>query len=209
MATAPNAPSRWHENHVIGIPVLIGGVAVSIVGFVIFGVFLFNRLSDLAPDIQVVVPGTHEIQLEESGKYTVFYEYRSVVDNKVYSTGESLSGMIVTLQSKKDFREVAMSRPSGSTTYEIGGRAGVSVLEFEIDEPGTYLLTADYAAANSGPDVVFAIGKSNILSTVLIALGIFFGTLIVGGGTVIVGVVIIVRAFLKRRKAGTPIAAEQ
>jgi len=209
MATATNAPSRWHENHVIGIPVLIVGLVVSIVGFAIFTVFLITRISDLTPDIQVVVPGTHEIQLEESGKYTVFYEYRSVVDNKVYSTGESLSGMIVTLQSKEDSQEVAMSRPSGSSTYETGGRAGVSVLEFEIEEPGTYILTADYSGGRSGPDIVLAIGKFNILSTILVALGIFFGTLIVGGGTVIFGAVITVRAFLKRRKAGTQIAAGQ
>ncbi len=185
MATAINGPSRWH--YVIGIAVLV-------VGFAVFGVFLFTRITSLAPDIQVVVPGTHEIYLEDSGKYTVFYEYRSVVDNRIYSTGESLSGLSVTLKSKRDSREVAMSTPSGTTTYEIGGRAGVSVLKFEVAEPGTYILGADYVGGASGPDIVLAIGKFNILGTILIALGIFFGTLIVGG-------FIIGRAFLKRRTA--------
>ena len=185
MAIANKAPSRWH--YVIGSAVLI-------VGFAVFGVFLFTRITSLAPDIQVVVPGTHEIYPEDSGKYTVFYEYRSVVDDRIYSTGESLSGLGVTLESKRDSREVAMSTPSGTTTYEIGGRAGVSVLKFEVEEPGTYILSADYVGGASGPDIVLAIGKFNILGTILIALGIFFGTLIVGG-------FIIVRAFLKRRKA--------
>ncbi len=186
MATAINAPSRWQ--YAIGIAVLV-------VGFAVFGVFLVTRISGLAPDIRVVVPGTHEIYLGDAGKYTVFYEYRSVVDNQIYSTGESLSGLGVTLKSKRDSREVAMSTPSGTTTYKIGGRAGVSVLKFEVEEPGTYILSADYVGSASGPDVVLAIGKFSILATILIALGIFFGTLIVGG-------FIIVRTFLKRRKAG-------
>ena len=180
------APSRWHY----GI-----GVAVWIVGFVIFAVFLATLITGILPQIQVVVPGTHEIHLEEPGKYTVFYEYRSVIDSKVYSTGESLSGMWATLKSKEDSREVVLSRPSGSSTYETGGRAGVSVLEFEIDEPGTYIFAANYSDGVSGPDVVLAIGQFKLLGTILGGLGIFFGTLIIGG-------FIIVRTFLKRRKAG-------
>jgi hypothetical protein len=190
MTIAIKAPSRWH--YVIGIAVLV-------VGFAVFGVFLFTRITSLAPDIQVVVPGTHEIYLGDSGKYTVFYEYRSVVDDRIYSTGESLSGLGVTLKSKRDSREVAMSTPSGTTTYEIGGRAGVSVLKFEVEEQGTYILSADYVGGASGPDVVLAIGKFNILGTILIALGIFFGTLSVGG-------FIILRTFLKRRKASRQMA---
>ncbi len=70
----------------------------------------------------------------------------------------------------------------------------MSVLKFEVAEPGTYILSADYIGGASGPDVVLAIGKFNILGTILIALGIFFGTLIVGG-------FLIGRAFLKTRKA--------
>ena len=207
MATAIKVPSERH--YVIGIAVLIVGIAVLIAGFVVFGVFLFTRITSMAPDIQVVVPGTQEIQLADSGKYTVFYEYRSVVDNKVYSTGESLSGMVVTLKSKEDSREVAMSSPSGTSTYEIGGRAGVSMLEFQIEEPGTYILSADYVGGGGGPDVVLAIGKFSILGTILIALGIFFGTLIVGGGTLVVGGFITVRAFLERRRATTQMVGGQ
>jgi hypothetical protein len=148
----------------------------------------------MMPEIQVVVPGEHEIHLSDSGTYTVFYEYRSEVDGRVYATAQSLSGLLVALRSKDDFTEVALSSPSGSTTYSVGGRAGVSVLKFEIDEPGTYVLSADYAPGADGPDVVLAIGKLNLLRTILIALAIVFGPLIAGA-------FVIVRAFLQRRKA--------
>ena len=183
-------PSR--RSYVIGAAVLIVGVVVCVVFLV---TQLFNLLDSIVPEIQVVVPGTHEIYLAEPGEYTVFYEYRSVVDNKVYSTGE-ISGMSVILKSKDDQQEVALSKPSGSTTYEVGGRAGESVLEFEIDEPGTYVFTADYSGGVGGPDVVLAIGQFELwgtIRTVLVGLGIFFGAFIIGG-------FIIVRTFLKRRK---------
>jgi len=178
------APSRGHY----GI-----GCAVVIVGIVLFVVFLLTQISGGLPQIQVVVPGTHEIYLAKPGRYTVFYEYRSVVDNEIYATGESMSGMSAMLKSKDDSREVTLSKPSGSSTYEAGGRAGVSVLEFEIEEPGTYIFAADYRSGVSGPEVVFAIGQFKILGTVLGGLGIFFGSLFIGGG-------IIVRTFLKRRE---------
>jgi len=46
--------------------------------------------------------------------------------------------MSVTIRSKKDSQEISLSKPSTSSTYEAGGRAGVSVFKFEIEEPGTY-----------------------------------------------------------------------
>ena len=77
--------------------------------------------------------------------------------------------------------------------YKEGGRAGVSVFEFEIEYPGNYLFYTEYDGDVSGPDVVFAIGKLETLGTTPVGLCTFFGALIIGG-------FIIVRTFLKRRK---------
>ena len=165
-----------------------------IVGVVLFVVFLFTQIISNLPQIQVIVPGTHGINLEKPGKYTVFYEYQSVIDNKIYATGESLSGMVVTLKSRKYFQDVVLSKPSTSSTYQAGGRAGTSVLEYEIEEPGTYIFTANYPGGNSNPEVLLAIGQFKILGTTLSSLVIFFGSLTIGG-------FIIVRTYLKRRKA--------
>ncbi len=180
------APGRGHY----GI-----GCAVWIVGMVLGVVFLLTQITGGLPQTQVVVPGTHEIYLTKPGKYTVFYEYRSVIDNKIYATGESFSGMSTMLKSKESSREVVLSRPSKSGTYEAGGRAGAAVLEFEIEEPGTYIFAAEYPGGVSGPEVVFAIGQFKLLGTILGGLGILFGSFIIGG-------FIIARAFLKRWKAG-------
>ena len=161
-----------------------------------------NLIDDLTPGIQVIMPGTHEIQLSEAGNYSIFYEYRSVIDNRVFASGPSFSGMSVELESKEGLAAVDLSRPTGSTTYETGGRAGVSILKFKIDKPGSYVVAGQYGQGSSGPDVVFAIGKFSILGLLaLIAavLGSFFGGIAIGA-------VIIIVTISKRRKPKPTIA---
>ena len=46
------------------------------------------------PSVQVVVPDSSNITLSQPGKYTIFYEYRSVVGNRIYSTGEGIPGPV-------------------------------------------------------------------------------------------------------------------
>jgi hypothetical protein len=78
-------PSRWF--YLIGIIVLIGGPAVS--SAILFPTILSN-ISNMAaeiPSTQVLVTSSSDITLSQPGKYTVFYEYRSIVGNRVYSTG--------------------------------------------------------------------------------------------------------------------------
>jgi len=183
----------------------VAGAGVLVVGFVAGLVFLITQLlgqcSGITPDIQLVVPGTHEIYLEEPGKYTIFYEYQSVVDSKVYSTGQ-VSGLWVSLVSKDDHRDVPLSKPSTSTSYEWSGRAGESIFEFEIAEPGTYVLTADYSGG-SGTDIVLAIGQFNfwgVIRTILIGLGIFCVALIVGGFVILI-------TYIKRRRKSSAMNA--
>ncbi len=184
MEEAIKAPSRWY--YVIIVTILV-------VGFTLFALFLFTQITTIIPQIQVVVPGTHEIYLEKPGKYMIFYEYRSIINSKIYSTGEPISGMSVTIRSKKDSQEIPLSKPSTSSTYEAGGRAGVSVFKFEIEEPGTYILTARYSNGVSGPDIVLAIGQFKLLGAILGGIGILSGVLISG--------FIIIRTLLKRQKA--------
>jgi len=101
--------------------------------------------------------------------------------------------MMVGLQSRQYYKIFELSTPSRRMNYEAGGRAGVSLFEFEIEASGNYFLFAEYEGDVSGPDVVFAIGKVRTLGATPAGLGTFLGTLIIGG-------FIIIRTFLKRRK---------
>ena len=181
--THQTVPSRWHY---------LVAAAFGVAGLSAFIIVLVTQVLGNLPDIQIVVPGTHEIHLKEPGTYTVFYEHRSEVDGRTFSTGENLPGMTVSIRPKAGFSRIEVSTPFGSSEYSFGGRAGVSVLEFTVENPGTYIVSADYDGSN-GPDVVLAIGQLNILASLGIGLGSLFGG-------VIIGAVIAIRALIKRRK---------
>ena len=155
------------------------------------------------PSIQVVVPGSSDITLSQSGKYTVFYEYRSMVGNRVYSTGEMIPSIQVNLVSNDTGDEVPLSSASVNRTYAIGSRSGVGLFDFVIDQPGTYELSASYPPADlRQQEIVLAIIHtsviekifSSIMGTVTSAIAIMFIPFVVG-------VAIIIITFIKRRKA--------
>jgi len=176
-------PSRSH--YVIGIAVLI-------LGLVLFAILSGTPEKAVPPEIRIVVPGSRDLYLTEAGKYTIFYEYLSIIGDKTYSTGEELSPMLVGLQSRQYYEVFELSTPSRRMRYEAGGRAGVSLFEFEIESSGNYFLFAEYEGDVSGPDVVFAIGKVRTLGATPAGLSTFLGTLIIGS-------FIIIKTFLKRR----------
>lgn len=182
-------PSRWYYGLAI---------VVFIIGGSLFTLFLFNSLSGLTGALtQVVVPVKSDITFPETGKYTIFYEYQSVVGNRLYFTGESLSGLQCTLASKGAGCRIALSRPLPRSTYSLGGRKGVSVLEFNIDQPGIYEFSASYPEGQEGPEVVLAMGQGflkNLMGTIFGGLAIFFGS-----GAIAAAIMVV--TFLKRQKA--------
>lgn len=165
-------PSRWYYG-------LAGLIFVG--GWVAFGLLLFKNLSGLSEKLQqVVVPGSVELSLTKPGKYTIYYEHESVVGNRVYSTGESVSGLECTVVSKASGTAIPVSRSTVSSTYSIGGRSGRSFLDFRIDTPGIYQLSANYAEGYEGPEVVLAVGQgfaTGIVTTIFGALAIVFGSI--------------------------------
>ena len=141
-------------------------------------------------------PGKADITLSEAGKYTIFHEYQSVVGNKVYKT-EEISGLQCALTSQETGAEIALSSPSGSSTYTLGGRAGRSLWAFSIDKPGNYQISAWYPEDQEGQEVVLAIGSGftgKIVGTVFSSLAILFGS-------IAIAVVITVVTAIKREKA--------
>lgn len=188
-------PSRWYY----GLAAL-----VFVCGWVFFGLFLFKNLSGLSDKLQqVVVPGKAELTLRNPGEYTIYHEYRSVVGSKIYSTEESLSGLECALASKTTGQTVRLSRSSVSSSYSVGGRSGVAVLDFTIAQPGVYELSAGYAEGHNGPEAVLAVGQgfaTGILTTVFGGLAIVFGSM--GIALAIVLVTVVQRSNARKRLGG-------
>ncbi len=166
----------------------------AICGFAAMVAVLFVQLSKLDDGLeQIVAPGARDLRLEP-GQHTVFLEYRSIVNGRVYRTDE-VSGLIVRVEAPGG-APVAVTAPLGSAHYSLGGREGEALNAFRIERAGTYRVSADYEG-QMGPQTVIAVGRGFLkllLTTVLIALGAAFLGMILSGGAVI-GV------YLARRRA--------
>jgi hypothetical protein len=182
-------PSRWYYG-------LAGLVFVA--GWVLFAFVLFKNLSGLAGQLrQVVVPGDVELTVSKPGSYTIYYEYRSVVGTRIFSGEQSLPGLECRLVSRATGSGIPLSRVTASSSYTMGGRSGVAMLDFTIDRAGVYELSAAYPEGREGPEVVLAVGQG-FTRGILIAV---FGGLATVFGSMGAAVAIAVITFLKRMRA--------
>jgi len=182
-----------------------------VIGCVVFGVILFFGISgtvDSAQGLggaltQVVVPGSATLTLDETGTYTIFHEYRSIVNGRIYSN-TSMSSMDCTLTSNATGASIPLQIASINSTYEFGRRAGQSVMQFDIAEPGAYTLTCRYPSGAAEPQIVLAIGHNligDIFGAVFGVFGTVFGALAVVFGSIIVALIIVIVVTVRRQRA--------
>jgi len=120
---------------------------------------------------QVIAPCERDLTFSEAGRYTIFYEYQTVVGERSYSSKRSFPGLNCSLVEMVSGRSVSLSPPLTHSEYLVGCRHGVSMLTFRIDQPGTYHLSARYPEGAVGPQVVLAVG--HVGRGQVAALGLF------------------------------------
>lgn len=155
--------------------------------------------------VRAVMPGAAPFTVTETGKYTLFHEYRGTVDGTVYNNPQEPSGLqclVVSRQLDRSTAPTVRLSPTGTNlTYTLGSRSGVSVAEFTIEQAGEYLLTCAYGGGRNEPRVVMVVGRpegfvQGILS-ILSAVG-------VGLLAMIAAIVIFAVVLIKRRNANRP-----
>lgn len=185
------------------------GFAIIIIGISSFLILVFSSIniiddnpsavSDDNDLVQLVVPSIEDITLEKTGRYTIYHEYRSVIGNKVYaSSSQEISGLEIVLVSRATGTPIPIEESSVSSTYSVGSRSGVSLFDFNIDEPGTYKLSAFYPDGQHEPRLVLAVGHGfvgKIIWTALQGIALLLGTFVAGS-------IIVIMTFLKRREKG-------
>jgi hypothetical protein len=151
--------------------------------------------------VRVVVPGSADLALAEPGTYTVYHEYRSVVNGTVFDGPQDLPGLLCGLRAKETGAAVPLSPSTTSEAYTVGSRAGVSVGRFSVERPGTYELACRDAAGQAGQRTVLAVGRSDLFShvlTIIAAVGVF----IVAAG---IAAAVFTVTFNKRQRASQPV----
>lgn len=181
MANIDVSPSRWYYG--LAVLVLMAGLAF-------FAWSLFSGITGIAGGLaHFEAPGTADLNLQESGSYTIFYESDSYINGSFRSTGENIPSLLIEIIELSTGTKVVTHPPTGSFTYNIGGRSGRAILAFLVNRPGTYRISASYPQGSKEPRIVLAAGHGfmeDIFSTVLTSMAAFFGSIVIAAATVIV-----------------------
>jgi hypothetical protein len=173
------------------------GIAFMLVGLggCVYTVFhgIFHITDKLT---QISMPGEKNLVLLPDSTYTIFLERQSVMGGRIYSTEENLTGLTCHVSSLASGNQLRIYRPTGSTTYNVGGRSGRSVLAFDTKEAGTYHFLCDYEPGSTGPQVVLAVG-TGIMEDIIRIVFVCNAWMILAGG---VGAILLVLVFMRRER---------
>ena len=196
MTTDAIKPSLWSYS----IPIL-----VFIVTMIFFVTNLFSGIMSIDKGFhRFVVPGKQTVHLSKSDHYDIYYEYESVLNGQIYSTGTKLKGMSCTLQNPATSEKISLLNPGMNSTYNISNKAGRSIFQFNIQKEGDYDFTCGYMDTNLNDEVVFAIGPDIspvIFKLVFGSIGTMFGGMALTGGTA-------VWIYVKRKSARAKLALD-
>jgi hypothetical protein len=172
------------------------------VGLAVFGTFLFLRIRGLSEGFQqVVVPGSAEIVVDETGRWTIYQETGSSFGGVVYGTAD-LTGLEIEVFSPSG-QSLALTPPGMSESYEIGGRRGYAIFRFEAPEAGTYRIVAGYPG-RPGASGVLTVGRGFTLGI----LWTVFGAIGIAMAATTLALLIAVVTFIKRYRAKRRLAAQ-
>lgn len=162
---------------------------ILVIGIALFIFFVVGAIKSATDSIitRVTAPGTESIEIDKAGKYTIYFEYDSVLDGKVYHTND-ISDMYFTLTNKSTGEHIDLDNSAVNASYSLNGRSGKSIFEFEVDEPGEYILKTEYDTEN-GENAVLAVGHPFVTQMVLqifLAIGSMFVATIVPIGIFVI-----------------------
>lgn len=160
---------------------ILMGVLVLILGFLISGSILYYGLTEgMGTSQKFLTPIDEEITLE-AGQYTVFHEYKVVVNGEyLVSSSADINGLTLNIENEEG-QKVLTQSPNGQFSYNIQGREGYAIFVFEIPETGSYHVTVD-----NEKEVLLNISSMDFKILLICLLGCMGGVVL----TVIMAVVV-------------------
>jgi len=169
--------------------VLAGAIALA--GFLAAAGLIVSLVLKYDEGTQFVAPGRKALDLG-TGRHVVWNDYVTVFEGRTYDSSKNLpEGAQITVTDGSG-ASVALRRTSGST-FKSSGTERVSVLEFEVTQPGRY----EVAVRGDFPPRVFSVGPDLVwimLCSIVGAIGLVF----LGSGA---GIGVAAWAFIRREEA--------
>lgn len=151
-------------------------IAIGVLGGLGLGIFGITQASGKIDDFQrIPVPGSGDVQLTETGGYTVYFE--------------GLAGRVNVVITDPAGSAVPLNKYDATVTYSFGKHSGEAAFSFEVKQPGTYHVTTK---GDSGGTAAVGRGLGDSFVFQLFAA---FG---IGGGGLILGLVVIIVVAVKR-----------
>jgi hypothetical protein len=184
-ASAAGAPGRrWY----------VVAAVIAIAGWTAMALFLVSRIGDsTARMMRVLVPGQTDLALKEPGTYTIFHEFQSTFEGRVYHV-DAVSGLNISVSAGGT--NVPLVATKTNSRYRVGSYAGRSLFDFEVRAPGTYRIAGSYDGGRKEPQTVLAIDRGFVGDLVMTILGAL--AMALGGMGIAVAISVVV--FLKRRR---------
>ena len=85
-------------------------------------------------------PGTANFVFNKTGKYSIYYEYKSDYKGREYNASCDRPGMTILIQEENKENSIAVQTSSGMN-YTIGNNYGYLIKEFRIPTAGQYKIT--------------------------------------------------------------------
>lgn len=201
-------PSGWF--YVLGLAVFLFGCLAATVAFSVGMVGMVDSAIDVDRMInefdRVVVPGTAQLELDEAGSYTIFYEYRGTLDGVPFSSTRSRPRLNCQLRERESGDQVPLYDAwLQKSNYELPDRSGTMLMRFDVDRADTYVLTCEYAGGGDAPEAVLAIGTGFVRNVLDLVARVFVGLLLpiplIFSATMAAGLIVVIVAVLRHRSS--------
>lgn len=159
---------------------LAGGIFISGIIYIIY--LIFAVVDDFTDSSFRFTTPCNEVSVQlEAGKYTIYYEYKTYFEDIYFDTGETINGLKLDIKDKINNEEVAVKNSAVNASYTNSNGSGVSVLDFEIEKPGEYVISSSFVD-NKHEKVVLNIGKAmgwGFINSIFGIIGIFLGSIVI------------------------------
>ncbi len=121
----------------------------------------------VAPAQRLICPGQHIVELPDTGLHYVYFENVVSYDSVTYAMDSLPCSTSVTVKNGAVGR-VGPIRPAESTVrYSWPERAGLSLVEFDVLNPGDLLIDVSFDTQMSHGPLVFAVGSASSMVSMI------------------------------------------